>query len=111
MWYQHDGAPAHYSQEVRHLNNEYPERWIGRAGPVQWPARSPDLTKLDFFLWGYVKERVYREQVTTREDMMVRVRQAFESINANVLQNVNNSFLDKVHKCIVRGGGHIEHVP
>ena len=24
-----------------------------------WPARSPDLTPLDYFLWGYVKEMVY----------------------------------------------------
>ncbi|KAJ4442006.1 hypothetical protein ANN_11870 [Periplaneta americana] len=26
------------------------ERWIGYQGPVPWPARSPDLNPLDFFL-------------------------------------------------------------
>ena len=25
-----------------------------------WPPRSPDITPLDFFLWGYVKDRVCR---------------------------------------------------
>jgi hypothetical protein len=28
-------------------------RWIGRVGFTEWPARSPDLTPLHFFLWGY----------------------------------------------------------
>lgn len=50
MWIQHDGAPAHYSRQVRdYLNNVFPDKWIGRNGPVQWPPRSPDLTSLDFF--------------------------------------------------------------
>jgi hypothetical protein len=28
-------------------------------GPARKPPRSPDLTVCDFFLWGYVKDRVY----------------------------------------------------
>jgi hypothetical protein len=51
--YQQDGAPAHFSNAVRGaLNAELPNRWIGRAGPIPWPPRSPDLTVLDFWLWG-----------------------------------------------------------
>ena len=46
-----DGAAAHYSLRVRTwLHNKRPENWIGRGGPVEWPARSPDLTPCDFFL-------------------------------------------------------------
>ncbi|KAJ4429937.1 hypothetical protein ANN_22141 [Periplaneta americana] len=57
MWYQHDGCPAYYAHTARDvLNNNYHGRWIGRAGPINWPARSPDLTSPDFFLWGYLKE-------------------------------------------------------
>jgi hypothetical protein len=53
MFFQHDGAPAHYSRLVtHHLNLTFPERWIGRGGHVQWPSRSPDVTPLDFCLWG-----------------------------------------------------------
>jgi hypothetical protein len=33
MWFQHDGAPPHFSLVVRsHLNNTYGEQWIGRMG-------------------------------------------------------------------------------
>jgi hypothetical protein len=43
------------SWEVReYLNTHFPGRWIGKAEPVAWPPRSPDLTPLDFFLWGFV---------------------------------------------------------
>lgn len=61
MWIQHDGAPAHYGTQVReYLNEEYPERWIGRGSPtIAWPARSPDLTPLDFYVWGTLKSKVY----------------------------------------------------
>ena len=51
MWFQQNGAPPHSILPVRnHLNEELPGKWIGRGGPVSWPARAPDVTPLDFFL-------------------------------------------------------------
>jgi hypothetical protein len=29
------------------------------VGHGLWPQQSPDLTLRDFFLWGFLKERVY----------------------------------------------------
>ena len=51
--YQQDGAPAHFSLIVRYyINGTFPERWIGRGSQRLWAARCPDLTPLDFFLFG-----------------------------------------------------------
>lgn len=48
--FQQDGAPPHYTVQVRQfLNERFPGRWIGRRGAIEWPARSPDLNPLDFF--------------------------------------------------------------
>lgn len=75
MWFQQDGAPAHFHRAVRDfLHDRFGNHWIGRGGPIAWPARSPDLTPLDFFLWGYVKQEVYKERTTTVEDMKERIR-------------------------------------
>ncbi|GBL65155.1 hypothetical protein AVEN_136820-1 [Araneus ventricosus] len=58
-------AFPHWSTIVRDfLNREPPHRWIGSAGQddvplLLWPPRSPNLTPCDFFMWGYVKDRVY----------------------------------------------------
>jgi hypothetical protein len=74
MVFQHDGAPAHYSRLVtHHLNLTFPERWIGHGGHVQWPPRSPDLTPLDFCLWGWMNSEVYKENINTRDELVARI--------------------------------------
>ncbi|CAK9813757.1 hypothetical protein ANTPLA_LOCUS7964 [Anthophora plagiata] len=51
MWFHHDGCPAHNALVARNvLDRIFPDRWIGRGARIYWPARSPDLTLLDFFL-------------------------------------------------------------
>ena len=51
--FQHDGASAHYETRVRAwLDGKLEDRWMGRGGPIPWPAQSPDLSPLDFWLWG-----------------------------------------------------------
>ena len=44
------------------LNERFPDAWIRRGGPIPWPRRSPDLSPLEFFLWGYIKNIVYAEK-------------------------------------------------
>ena len=59
MHIQHDGAPPQYTRHVReYLNESFPNRWLGRGGPIAWPQRSPDLTTLDYYLWGHMKTLV-----------------------------------------------------
>ena len=66
-YFQHDGAPSHYTRHVmQHLNNTFPNRWIGRGSTINWPSRSPDLTPSDFCLWGLMKSEVYRKSGYTR---------------------------------------------
>lgn len=39
MWLQQDGCPAHFSLIARRtINQLFPGKWIGRAGPVAWSA-------------------------------------------------------------------------
>lgn len=72
LYFQQDGAPPHWTTQVRqYLNDIFPERWIGRSGPIAWAPRSPDLTPLDFFLWGYLKHKVYQHRLVDVEDLMV----------------------------------------
>ena len=51
MLFPYDGASAHFHRNTRqYLNNTFSNRWIGLNGPVAWPARSLDMTPLNFFL-------------------------------------------------------------
>lgn len=105
MWLQHDGAPAHSARLVRILLDEaFPHRWIGRGGQVEWPPRSPDLNKDDFFLWGYIKQLVYRSPPTIADDMKRRIREAFASISLQTLRKCNDSFERRLQMCIDQNG-------
>jgi hypothetical protein len=98
MWFQHDGAPLHYYRRVRqYLDNWRGDHWIGRGGPVAWPARSPDLTLLDFFLWGFVNQEVYQEKPTTSQDMKNRIRNVFQTIRRETLSNVRETFIRRLN--------------
>jgi len=51
FYFQQDGDGSHYAIPVREwLDEKFSDHWIGRHGPFDWPARSPDLTPCDFFL-------------------------------------------------------------
>lgn len=109
LWFQQDGAPAHFARQVRNfLDVTYGQQWIGRGGPVNWPPCSPDLTSPDFYLWGYLKNVVYAERPTTRDDMIVRIRQACRSIpRATLLRTVEN-FQRRLNLCLAANGGNFE---
>ena len=60
MWFQQDGATAHTARAtVELLRQIFGHRIISRNSEISWPSRSPDLMPPDYFLWGYLKERVY----------------------------------------------------
>lgn len=111
IWFQQDGAPPHYAIVVRQwLNEEFGNRWIGRGGPFPWPPRSPDLTPLDYFLWGYVKSKVYETEPLNLQDLEDRIRNAFATITPEMLQNVRRSLEERLEECIDADGGHFEHL-
>jgi len=81
MYFKHDGAPPHSPREVRNfLNSRLPGRWIGRGGPHNWPARFPDLSPLDYCVWGWMKELVYSMKVVTRDELHGRILGATDRI-------------------------------
>ena len=60
LWWIQDGAPQHRRIIVtERLRQLFGERVVALNHAVEWPPRSPDLTPLDFFLWGYIKSEVY----------------------------------------------------
>jgi hypothetical protein len=61
VWFQHDGCPAHNAHIARQiLHGQFSDLWIGCSGPVRWPPHSAGLTPLHFFLWGTIKDKVYK---------------------------------------------------
>lgn len=87
VWFQQDGAHPHDGLQVHHyLDNVFPNRWIGRRGFIEWPARSPDLSPLDYFMWSFIKERVYKTKLQNIEDLRNRITQEIAQVPREALQ-------------------------
>ena len=113
--FQQDGAPPHWKRETRALLNErLPGRWIGRASErddclLHWPPRSPDITPLDFFLWGYIKDSVFSFPLPVSiDEMKDRIVRAVEDISPDLLKKVHACFRKRLQLLIKRKGAHIE---
>lgn len=113
MYLQMDGCPAHYGRNVRSfLNENYANRWIGRDGPVGWPARSPDLTPLDYFLWGVMKQRVYRTTVDTEAELQDQIMRCADEIRSDpeMVLRATQQIALRAAMCLQQQGSHFEHL-
>lgn len=109
FWFMHDGAPIHNSKIVKEfLNKKFPGRWIGRGGSIPWPARSPDLTPLDFFLWGFVKQKVYKQKIQNVDHLKQLIKEAVDSITPEMCEATFSNWLKRLECIEETQGRHIE---
>ncbi|KYN18781.1 hypothetical protein ALC57_08895, partial [Trachymyrmex cornetzi] len=107
--FQHDGAPAHFSRQARHvLDTRYPDRWMGRGGPIIWPARSPDLNVLDYFIWGHIKDLVEHIRNGTEAEAREAILAAFNTITPEMAHRATRNITRRAEICLREGGRHFE---
>ncbi|CAH2097633.1 unnamed protein product [Euphydryas editha] len=112
MILQMDGCPAHYALIVRSfLNENYPRRWIGRQGPVGWPARSPDLTPLEYFLWGTMKQRVYSSLINSEVKLKRKSLGVANEIrnDPEIIRRVTQQIVHRATMCLQQRGDRLKH--
>ena len=62
VYFRQNGATCHFSGgTIGLLREKFPGRVISRNDDYNWPPRSCDLTPLDFFSLGVVKDKVYAD--------------------------------------------------
>lgn len=111
LWFQQDGAPPHYALPVRtYLDDIFPQKWIGRRGFLEWPPRSPDLTPLDFFLWGHLKSKVYVNKPANIDDLKVRIQEEIRKIEPDIINRVQDEFIFRLGHCQIVNGQQFEHL-
>lgn len=97
---QQDGASPHTALVTREfLNRELPNRWVGLNGPVTWPPKSPDLTPPDFFLWGYLKTKVYESNHSTPCALRAAIEAAVADIDVELCKKVVESVPERLREC------------
>jgi len=107
--FQHDGAPAHFSRQARDfLNARYPGKWMGRGGPIHWPARSPDLNVLDYFVWGHVKDLIEHRRDGNEDEIREAILAAFNAITPEMAHRATRNIARRADFCLRERGRHFE---
>ena len=111
-WFQQDGATPH-TAAASHLwlQERFPGRVISLKEEVQWAPHSPDLSPLDFFLWGYLKDRVYKDKLRTSEHLKRALIAEVSAMPSEMVDRaVDHLQTVRLPQVIRRGGAHIEHL-
>lgn len=110
-WFQQDGATAHTSGlSIDLLRRFFPNRLISKNGDIDWPPRSPDSTPPDFFLWGYLKSKVYNNKPATLRALKNNIRREIAKIPAKMLAKTMENAEKRAHLVVKENGGHLKDI-
>ena len=106
-YFQHDNATPHTANAtLDYLESKFQKEKI--ISKSLWPPRSPDITPLDFFVFGFLKSKVFQNGPTTINELKENIRQEVRNIPASVLKNTFSSLERRVDICYRVDGGHIQ---
>ena len=117
IWFMKDGATTHTAHQSLAILHEHfgPRIFSGRYPQsygcgVDWPPYSPDLNPCDYFLWGYLKGRVYKDAPMTLDALKQAITREIEAITPETLRKVMLNFRKRLILVQEQGGRHIEHL-
>ena len=71
--------------------------------------RSPDLTRMDFFLWGFVKDKVFVPPLPASVvELLTRITAAVAKVTPEMLRSVWQETDYRWEVCRITSGSHIE---
>jgi len=81
--FQQDGATSHTSHtSMAEMQSSFGDHVISKG---LWPLRLPDLTRPDYFLWGYLKGRLYQNKPRTIDALKANITEEIQAVTADVL--------------------------
>ena len=111
VWFQYDGATAHTARaSMSVLREMFPQHVTSRGGNVPWPARSPDLSTCGYFLWGYLKRKVFISKPRTTAELKQRIKEEIVAISEQMTCQVMENLGVRLKQCLRNGGRHLSDV-
>lgn len=110
-WFQQDGATCHTSNDsIAAVREIFGQKVISKRGDINWPPRSPDLSPMDFFLWGYLKSMVFNNNPQSIEELKENIREEIQNISPNTCRAVMENFRSRLQECQTKQGAHLDDV-
>ncbi|GFS66785.1 uncharacterized protein TNCV_230051 [Trichonephila clavipes] len=90
-------------QACRHV-----DQVIGYDGVQDWSSRSPNLTPLFFFQWGYLKHQVCVTPPQTSHSLKDALRTLVPKVSCSMLQHAQRDIQRRIQVCIAAEGEKFE---
>ena len=81
---------------------------VGLDVVAQHPCPLSGHHSLGFFLWGYVKTKVYKHKITDIDDLKTKITEAVASVRPEMLVNTWNEVKIRLEMLRENGGRHVE---
>ena len=108
LWFQQDGTSSHTSYLfLDWLKENFGGFVISLKTDFEWIPQSPDLSHPDFFLWGYLNDRVYAENPRTIKELKKVIMEEMRIIPHSVCKNVIDNFVLRFKKFTELNGSYI----
>lgn len=88
------------------LNENFPNTWNGRDGPISWPLRSPDLLLLNYFFCVY--KIVHSERMTDISHLKRRTMAETKTVTPEMLHRTWKKIEYSLDVCRATNGAYIE---
>jgi len=110
-WLQQDGATAHTANtSMALLREHFGDHLISLKTDFPWPAHSPDLSPLDFWLWGDLKGKVYNPKPRNREELKAAIIREMDNITLETCRNAIMNIIPRLEQVLELEGDHFEHL-
>jgi hypothetical protein len=115
-WFMQDGATQHTRNVLLNLNTVFSPYVMSDCCSDHhscsnfWPHVSPDLNPCDFFLWGFLKEKVFPRKPSNDYEMRGMLVKLCREIEEDMCCRFVMSMCLELQAVTLRNGGHIEHI-
>ena len=110
-WMQQDGATAHTANaSIALLQERFGEHLISLKTDFPWPPHSPDLTPLDYWLWGDLKGKVYDPKPTSIAELKAAIEREIGQITVQTCRKAIINIFPRLDKVLESNGEHFEHL-
>lgn len=110
-WFQQDGATVHTTISAREwLHEKFGQRVISRFTDRPWPAKSPDLSPLDYWFWSVAMQELSRNPPSSIEELKSIVEGFAASLDPTEVNKAVRSITKRAQACAAKNGGHFQHL-
>ena len=105
LYIQQNGAPAHTARLTQaYLREACVDFWQKNM----WLPSSPDLSPLDFSIWGYIESMACSKRYSSLNALKKSVNRAWRNMNKAFVIKVCSKFRPRLEACVEAKGGLIK---